>query len=590
MRRLFATAALAALAVTAFLASGATAADTVRRGWTPLPRCAPCGDSPQLCVVQFESDRVGWIAGAFGVARTDDGGTSWRLATTPPPGPVLRASFHGSRGVAVGSFEGVAVSGDGGLTWKQYRPIPGTVYDVQALPDRLLAATASVLYASTDGGIVWKKQGTFAGGDTYGSRFHFADALHGTVVSAVQASVTHDGGRTWRGLTNTYYTTIRLGAFTRDATHAYSVGVSGKGPSEYVLERSTDGATFDDVTAPPGESVYRGLADIAFSGDTGYAVGWEGALLRSTDAGATWVRETPPPSYERTTFRGVAVLSADRAIAVTWGGGIVTRDMPAFTETSHPYRPIGVGLVAIGGIALIGGGVRAVVARPDLVVGALVGGGLVVGGGGGVAVSVAKDALPDVSIVAQQEQPGAGVALATGAPAPPALPTATATPAAGATPTSGPSLTSSPTVAATTAAPTSAPPSTAPTRRPTTAPPTSKPPGTFTVTPATVSQQCSPNAALPSFTITLKNGTSSTVAWTLEFVEYAGNDPWASAQVTNGALGAGQSTVVTIYPNGQAVCPGMNQTTDYHLRVRQDTQATVGGPILGTVTDHISPA
>ena len=586
MRRLLLGAVLTAFLGGAALATSAAAVETVRHGWTPLPRCEPCGDSPGLKVVQFASPEVGWLAGSFGVAWTDNGGTSWQLARGLP-GTVERASVNGSRGVAVGSFEGLAVSTDAGHTWKQYRPIPGKVYDVQALPDRLLAATASQLYSSTDG-IVWKAVGHFAGGDTYGSRIHFADATHGTMVSAVQVSTTHDGGRTWRvAYSNTYYTTLRLGAFTRSADSAFSVGVSGKGPSEYFVER-VEGTTFTDVEGlPTPVSVYRGLSDVAFAGDTGYAVGWEGVLLRSTDGGATWVRETPPPSYERTTFKSVAVLSADRAIAVTFGGGIVTRDAPAITDVSHPYRPLGFGLAALGGAALLGAGARVVLARPDVVAGALGVVGLVAGGGGAAAITVSEDALPDVSVIAEAEPAGAGLTLVEGT----ASPTASATPSATATASASPTATVSPTASRTSSPPTTAPTTTTtPVVKPTTKPPTTKPPGTFTVTPANLSQKCGPNHDLPSFTITLKNGTSSPVAWTLEFdLATNGQDPWAGAQEPSGTLAAGQSKTVTIYPNGPAVCGGLNGPTDFRVRVRQDTQSTVGGPLLGTVTDRVSP-
>ncbi len=52
----------------------------------------------------------------------------------------------------------------------------------------------------------------------------------------------------------------------------------------------------------------------------------------------------------------------------------------------------------------------------------------------------------------------------------------------------------------------------------------------------------------------------------------------------------GGSVAVPISPNGQNVWPLVaDNAGDYHLRVRQDTQATVAGPVLGTVTDRISP-
>jgi photosystem II stability/assembly factor-like uncharacterized protein len=591
VRRLVACASLAAIAGIGLLAADAAAAGpAVRAGWSPLPRCEPCGPSPKMVVVQFENESTGWLAGAFGVARTDDGAKTWRLGTGMPGGGVTRASFSGSRGVAVGGFEGVAVSGDGGLTWKQYRPIPGRVYDVQALPDRLLAASVNRLYVSTDGGLVWKASGTFSGSTTSGPRIHFADATHGVAGNAFELGMTHDGGATWNTKPVVSYNGVRNGVFARDATTAFAVGVEGAGPSELVLNRTTDGATFARVDAPAGESVYRGLVDVAFTGPVGYAVGWEGALLRSTDAGATWVRETPPPSFERTTFRSVAVLSADRAIAVTYGGGIVTRDAPVVSVTGHPHRTVGLGMIVLAGGAFLGAGARVVVARPDAFAGGLLALGVVVGGAGAYSFTATDDVIPSLAIRALDEPVAGGVTLPRGTPSPvpSAAPSVTVAPSVTATPTASVSPTAGVTQAPPTAGPTSAPTTTAPTRRPTTPPPTTKAPGNFTVTPKNLAQACDANGLEP-FDITLKNGTSSNVQWVLEFDRTNENQAWAGSQTSEGEVAAGASMKVTIYPDSTAVCSTLQGPTDFHVGVRQLTNSSAGGPLLGVVTVKVSP-
>jgi photosystem II stability/assembly factor-like uncharacterized protein len=551
-----------------------------------MPRCVPCGDSPRMSLVTFADERTGWLAGGFGVARTADGGKSWQLATTPPPGPVLRASFSGSSGVAVGEFEGVAVSGDGGATWRQYRPIPGQVTDVQAMPGRLLASTAQHLYASTDGGIVWKKAGTFAGSASHASRIHFSDATHGTAATAAEVAMTHDAGRTWAGSGGT--TGVRNGVFTRDATTAFAVGVDGAGPCSYSLRRTTDGGTLSAVSPPTGPSAEMGLVDVGFAGDTGYAVGWEGALLRSTDAGATWVAETPPASYERVTFRSVSLLSADRAVAVTYGGGLVSRDSPAVVVSAHPFRGAGLGLLGVAALALVGGGVRAVTARPDAVAISLIAAGVVAGAGGGLAVRSERDEVAGRHVAAREEASGADVIGTLGSYRPvvptSAPPSASASASATPTPSVSVSVSASPTAtpsATPTPARTTQPPpvTSSPTRRPTTPPPTTKPPGKFTVTPAKVAQQCDTEYGVPSFAVQLKNTTSKPVAWDVYFVEQG----WATTQQQEGTVPANATTTIYIYPDGSQVCT-VDAPTDFHLQVRSDTAA-----VLGTVTDRVTP-
>jgi photosystem II stability/assembly factor-like uncharacterized protein len=135
------------------------------------------------CVVAL-AERFAWIGtGAADTSRvlaTTDGGRSWRIVATPIVGGnaagiaalAFRDTLHGmalggNLGNPADLSDNVAVTGDGGLTWRLAgRPtFPGAVYGATAVPGRegrTVAVGPKGLDYSADGGASWTRVDTLA--------------------------------------------------------------------------------------------------------------------------------------------------------------------------------------------------------------------------------------------------------------------------------------------------------------------------------------------------------------------------------------------------------------------------------------------
>ena len=99
--------------------------------------------------------------GNTGLIRSDDNGTTWKQISPGLGGPV---DFHAmdaspaDPNVIYGSFHGIQVSRDGGVTWVQAGPAPEKLVALAASrssADRIYAATQNGLLLSTDAGKSW---------------------------------------------------------------------------------------------------------------------------------------------------------------------------------------------------------------------------------------------------------------------------------------------------------------------------------------------------------------------------------------------------------------------------------------------------
>jgi len=301
------------------LAPGTSAAPSGELpGWTPVS----CSCARALSVDVVDTDRA-FLGTSAGVSRTDNGGWTWRPLAFPVSGEVRRLSFADrDNGATVGDFEGVVVTRDGGDSWTQFRPWFGRSYDVVALPEVWYGLAESGLYASTDKGRVWKRvHDSFLPRTTF-QRMHWSDRNTGVVANGAYAFTTTDGGRSW-----TSAMTSSLFAFD---------GIS-LGPGEAVVagERSVHSGFpwvghVEASRHAPYRFTSRNVSDeqvhgVARSGSTFYAVGVEGLLARSTDAGETWAYETTPLSYERSTFYDVDTLDPEHAMVAVYSGRVLLR-------------------------------------------------------------------------------------------------------------------------------------------------------------------------------------------------------------------------------------------------------------------------
>ena len=129
-------------------------------------------------------------------------------------------------------------------------------------------------------------------------------------------AVSRDAGHTWR-------TTVPTGhAGTAFTAVAFVTGGRGVIASGGLLLVTADwGATW----APPayvGPGPSRAVTDMALRGMSGVAVGDDGMILASRDAGATWQQETSPVTADLTS---VALTADGTAVAGSAAGDILVR-------------------------------------------------------------------------------------------------------------------------------------------------------------------------------------------------------------------------------------------------------------------------
>jgi photosystem II stability/assembly factor-like uncharacterized protein len=206
------------------------------RSWRAIART-----SEVLTTVHFVSLKTGWVAGDAGrIARTDDGGLTWKPQRIERQGEVLNCIFFFDErmGWAVGGSGLVLTTADGGETWNQVDT--GRVEDLWSVrfvtrERGWIAGEEGLILSSTDGGETWLplESGTSA------ALFGFAVASSGVAIAVGEAG-----------------TILR------------SDGDSGWKPVKF-----------------PSDST---LNAVSVSGSSFCAVGQRGTILNSTDEGRSW--------------------------------------------------------------------------------------------------------------------------------------------------------------------------------------------------------------------------------------------------------------------------------------------------------------
>jgi photosystem II stability/assembly factor-like uncharacterized protein len=343
---------------------------------TPTAEPTPNHSTPlSLSAIQRLNPRVGYIAGwngtGLGLAKTSDGGGTWRRIPIPVDyltslrfidervgwagGFATRNAVGGiacQQAAPIGSqpCKGVVLrTQDGGQTWQTVLAIPTDgilgepIRQIQAVDgqrawaltlDQALCQSPclSYLQSTIDGGQTWTKQV-----HAEISAIRFASASRGWIAlddtptaGTVEVRETSDGGTTWRTVLRTVTgnalgldaATISIAwLLTRDGAYC-----SSSGCQKYALFRTDNGGLTwaslgnpQDFTAncsggllgaPLFASPGRGWLGLGL-GAGGANVG-PGGILKSEDGGRTWHCATTPPN--------TSMISAADPLHV-WAGG-----------------------------------------------------------------------------------------------------------------------------------------------------------------------------------------------------------------------------------------------------------------------------
>lgn len=263
--------------------------------------------------------------GSFLLSR--DNGQSWTQVVTPV-GDGYDASSTVAFSDAKNGFMFDAsgrtfTTKDGGLTWEAKTLALGTVRGVQFVSKQngWLVSGDGRLYKSTDGGQTWSTTAT-AAGVSYSSVQFLNDTVGWSLRygGGAQYAATRDGGKTWTELALPYGVT----ALRQGDPSWVAVGNNG---AVYV---TTDaGATWNAVYTGTAAN----LTALAFSdAKTVWAVGNGSTLLKSEDGGAKWTLVKLPAA--NTLLRDIKFANAKVGWIVGDGGVIL-----ATQDGGKTWRP-----------------------------------------------------------------------------------------------------------------------------------------------------------------------------------------------------------------------------------------------------------
>lgn len=238
-----------------------------------------------LYAIQFTPDgKSGWIAGEMGIVlHSDDSGKTWTRQQTGIASNLFNVSAVDAQHAYACGAEGLVLSTvDAGQHWNIYKyKDPIIFFDIHytdANNGWMVGEFETILH-TTDGGKTWNvSHGGNTGDYTVGPIFSivFNDLQH-ALVTGLNGEVltTADSGKTWKALklpepVATYAGAVAGGRFWLGGEGGRLVGMDSTG--KWIVRRPT----FNDIAA------------MAFMGNAGYAVGLNGLILRTNDAGEQW--------------------------------------------------------------------------------------------------------------------------------------------------------------------------------------------------------------------------------------------------------------------------------------------------------------
>ncbi|MDY0083985.1 MAG: YCF48-related protein, partial [Ignavibacteriaceae bacterium] len=256
--------------------------------WTELNPNVPRVD---YIGVDFINPDTGWACGGSGaIIKTTDGGNDWTISETPVTNLLLKIhSYNGQIVIATG-YDGIILcSSDAGETFEQVVSGVGSGIDlwgVKMLNDTLGWACGmnQTLLKTTDAGLSW--QLINAGLNQHYWSIDFLNEHYGMIAcGGGKILKTTDGGNSWAAIqagdTRALYTIDII-----DSLHIAVGGATGKN-----CYSSDGGLTWIQNT----NLIYEnGVNCVAFiNTDTGYAVGEQWAIRKTTNRGVSWFASDP---------------------------------------------------------------------------------------------------------------------------------------------------------------------------------------------------------------------------------------------------------------------------------------------------------
>jgi photosystem II stability/assembly factor-like uncharacterized protein len=248
-----------------------------------------------LYSIRFAPDgRTGWIGGESGVIlKTTDGGETWTPQASGTAENIFRIAVVDEHTAFAAGTNGLLMgTTDGGQHWQLQIQKSGLIFLDVAFADAhngwAVGEFETILHTS-DGGKTWTAQ---IGGKRANFKLpalfaiRFSDAQHGWAAGQGGTLLrTDNGGASWQPFTAVPSASPLNGII-------YAGGTPGSAPSE--LWGAGDGGALVRIALGGGSApsvqtpTVFSLADIAFHGNDGVAVGLGGTIVHTADGGAHW--------------------------------------------------------------------------------------------------------------------------------------------------------------------------------------------------------------------------------------------------------------------------------------------------------------
>lgn len=289
------------------------------------------GANMYFSTISFSKDGVGCVAGSRTTRFTSDNGNTWsEISQAYGKEDLFSVKFLDAvHGVATGEFGSILYTSNGGTTWLQsYSPSTDSILHLANIGNILWACGSNgCILKSSNKGAVWEKSNSNVHTVLYS--IAFADSLTGVAVGEDGICIrTSDGGGSWQKITIGSAKYL-FGISFLNSTEALIVGDGG-----LCLKTTDAGLTWKTIFNY--NSLDMWLADVTTIQGTNiaFAVGATGVMgeklniLKTTDAGETWVQSNvnASPAARTVAFsdslHGYVVLDWHAGLYVTNDGGL----------------------------------------------------------------------------------------------------------------------------------------------------------------------------------------------------------------------------------------------------------------------------